>query len=99
MMDSISMLLYADPDAPTRRISLLSSGEWQQRGSSGGGKRRHQATLAQTGQSRIRLTKAYFWHYTISSGTSCSDFARRRSGVRIPSAPLVEYPDLQVKLK
>jgi hypothetical protein len=71
--------------------------EWQQPGSSRSGKRRHLATLARTILSRIRLTQAYFWHYTVVGGTCCSDFARRRSGVRIPSAPLLKPADLQVK--
>ena len=48
--------------------ALLEAGsEWQQRGSSGGGKRRHLATLARAILSRIRLAKAYFWHFAISA--------------------------------
>jgi hypothetical protein len=74
---------------------IMLESEWQQSGNSGSGKRRHLATLVRTIQSRIGLTKAYFWHCTTSSGVRCSDFARRRSGVRIPSAPRWEHVDLQ----
>ena len=92
-MDGISMLLYAEPDAPTRRISLLSSGEWQQRGSSRSGKRRHLATAARTYQRRMKLTNACSWHYTVTGGICCSDFARRRTGVRVPLGPL-SFPSI-----
>jgi hypothetical protein len=72
----------------TEPVPLDVGSEWQQRGSSGNGKRRHLATVARTIQSSNRLIQAYRWPCTICRCISYSAFAQRRPAVRIPSAPL-----------